>query len=177
MHEHGAEHDDWPTQVWPHIGEADILIIGTPLWLGEESSLCRVVIERLCAYSAQTNEKRPIRLLWQDWWMRCNGHNEDGVKHASMTVLYSLQHVGFVVLPQADCGWIGEVGPGPSYGDNGAGLTNNFTSWNATFMTWNLMHMARMLKERGGMPVYGNVPQAWQDRECFEHPELAVLDT
>jgi multimeric flavodoxin WrbA len=43
--------------------------------------------------------------------------NEDGVKHVAMNVLYSLQHLGYTIPPQADAGWIGEVGPGPSYGD------------------------------------------------------------
>src|SRR3546814_20180769 len=43
--------------------------------------------------------------------------NEDGVKHCAMNILYSLQHVGFVIPPQADAGWLGEAGPGPSYLD------------------------------------------------------------
>ena len=47
--------------------------------------------------------------------------NEDGIKHCAMNVLYSLQHLGFVIPPQADVGWIGEAGPGPSYLDPGSG--------------------------------------------------------
>src|SRR3546814_7268373 len=64
-----------------------------------------------------------------------------------MNILYSLQHVGFVIPPQADAGWIGEAGPGPSYLDPGSGgPENDFTNRNVTFMTWNLLHMARILK-------------------------------
>ena len=68
-----------------------------------------------------------------------------------MNVLYSLQHLGFTIPPQADAGWIGEAGPGPSYGDvlpdgTQIGLDNDFTNRNTTFMTWNLMHLAQMLK-------------------------------
>jgi hypothetical protein len=37
--------------------------------------------------------------------------NEDGVKHCAMNVLYSLQHLGYAIPPQADAGWIGEAGP------------------------------------------------------------------
>ena len=37
-----------------------------------------------------------------------------------MNVLYSLQHLGYVIPPQADAGWIGEAGPGPSYLDEGS---------------------------------------------------------
>lgn len=43
--------------------------------------------------------------------------NEDGIKHCASNVLYSLQHIGYAIPPQADAGWIGEAGPGPSYGD------------------------------------------------------------
>ncbi len=43
--------------------------------------------------------------------------NEDGVKHCAMNALYSLQHLGYAIPPQADAGWIGSIGPGPSYLD------------------------------------------------------------
>jgi hypothetical protein len=46
---------------------------------------------------------------------------EDGIKHCAMNVLYSLQHLGYTIPPQADAGWIGEAGPGPSYLDPGSG--------------------------------------------------------
>jgi multimeric flavodoxin WrbA len=104
--------------------------------------------------------------------------NEDGIKHCAQNVLYSLQHVGYTIPPQADAGWIGEAGPGPSYGDklkNGsvAGVDNDFTQRNTTFMTWNLMHLAKMLKSNGGIPAHGNQRSEW-DAGCrfdFENPE------
>lgn len=47
--------------------------------------------------------------------------------------------------------------PGPSYLDPGSGgPENDFTNRNTTFMTWNLMHMARMIKDIGGIPAHGN---------------------
>ncbi len=48
--------------------------------------------------------------------------NEDGVKHCAQNVLYTLQHIGYTIPPQADAGWIGEAGPGPSYLDPGSGV-------------------------------------------------------
>ena len=39
--------------------------------------------------------------------------NEDGIKHCSMDILYAMQHIGYMIPPQADCGWIGAAGPGP----------------------------------------------------------------
>ncbi len=94
-----------------------------------------------------------------------------GVKHCSMNILYSLQHLGYVIPPQADAGWIGEAGPGPSYLDEGSGgPQNEFTQRNVTFMTWNLMHLARMLKETGGIPAHGNQRSEWDAGCRFDHP-------
>ena len=49
-----------------------------------------------------------------------------------MNVLYSLQHLGYTIPPQADAGWIGEAGPGPSYLDDGLGRARRTTSRTAT---------------------------------------------
>ena len=84
--------------------------------------------------------------------------NEDGAKHCASSLLYGLQHLGFVIPPQADTAWVGEVGPGPSYLDPEAGgPDNDYTRRTSTFMAWNLLHMARMLSEAGGIPAHGNV--------------------
>jgi len=83
--------------------------------------------------------------------------NEDGIKHVAMNVLYSLQHLGYLVPPQADAGWIGEAGPGPSYLDAGSGgPENEFTQRNTRILSWNLMHLAAMLRDSGGIPSEGN---------------------
>jgi len=168
MTEHGWARDDWP-DIQRKVMEADILVIGTPIWLGEESSVCRLVIERLYGYSGNLNAQGQ-----SDYYGRVGGcivtGNEDGVKHCAMTVLYALQHLGYVIPPQADAGWIGEAGPGPSYGDDGIGYDNDFTQRNTTFMTWNLIHMARMLKDAGGIPVHGNQRSEWAAGCRFDHP-------
>lgn len=171
MREHGADRDDWPEVFWPKIRDADILVLGTPLWLGEESSLCRVIIERLYAHSGQRNDRGQYIFYGKVGGCMVTG-NEDGVKHASMTCLYAMQHVGYTIPPQADSGWIGEVGPGKSYGDDGAGYDNDFTKRNTSFMTWNLMHLARMLKDAGGIPNHGNDVEAWNNGARFDHPEI-----
>ena len=65
--------------------------------------------------------------------------------------------VALIMPPQADAGWIGEAGPGPPYADPGSGgLENDFTKRNTRIMTWNLMHVAAMLKRSGGLPTRGN---------------------
>ena len=95
---------------------ADILVIGSAIWLGEKTSAC-------------------------------------------------------TIPPQADAAWLGEAGPGPSYLDEGSGgPENDFTNRNTTFMTWNLLHLARMIKDAGGIPAHGNQRSAWEAGCRFDYP-------
>lgn len=168
----GWDKDDWP-QILQKVMAADILVVTTPIWLGEKSSVCTQAIERLYSASGQLNEAGQYAYYGRVGGCLVTG-NEDGAKHCSMNILYSLQHLGYTIPPQADAGWLGEAGPGPSYLDEGSGgPTNDFTNRNTTFMTWNLMHMARMLKDAGGIPAHGNQRSAW-DAGCkpdFPNPE------
>lgn len=175
MTEHGAEKDDWP-ELWKKVDAADILVIGTPIWLGEKSSVASKLIERLYAMSALQNEKGQYIFYGKVGGCLVTG-NEDGIKHCAMGILYALQHIGYSIPPQADAGWIGEAGPGPSYGDESeygrAGFDNEFTNRNTTFMTYNLLHLANMLKDQNGYPYYGNSREDWDDGTHwnFENPE------
>ena len=176
MTKHGWDRDDWP-DLWAKVKAADILIVGTPIWLGEESSICRILIERLYAMSGELNEKGQSVYYGKVAGCVITG-NEDGIKHTAMTIGYALNHLGYTTPPQADCGWIGEAGPGPSYGDRKedggrVGFDNDFTQRNTTIMTWNCMHLARLLKQSGGLPSTGNDRKAWKagERFGFENPE------
>ena len=179
MTEHGYETDEWP-KIWKTIKSADILIIGTPLWLGEESSICRVAIERLYAMSGELNAEGQSVFYGKTGGAVITG-NEDGVKHTAMSLLFALQHLGYTVPPQADCGWIGEIGPGPSFGDQQeeggpVGFNSEFTQRNTTIMTWNLLQMAQLLKSNGGFPKFGNDRNAWENGERFgfELPDRSI---
>ena len=172
MTEHG-----WPADEWPRIQEqvmaADILVLCSPIWLGDKSSVCTKVVERLYGYSAELNDRGQYAYYGRVGGCLITG-NEDGIKHCSMNILYSLQHLGFTIPPQADAGWIGEVGPGPSYLDpDSGGPENDFTNRNTTFMTWNLLHLARMLKDAGRIPAHGNQRSEWEAgcRWDFPNPE------
>ena len=174
MTEHGFDRDDWPP-IQEQVLEADILVLASPIWLGEKSSVCTRVVERLYGYSGELNEQDQSVYYGRAGGCLVTG-NEDGIKHVAMSVLYGLQHLGFTIPPQADAGWIGEAGPGPSYGDllEGRdlpiGYDNDFTNRNTTFMTWNLLHLARMLKDAGGIPTYGNQRSAWAAGTRFDFP-------
>jgi multimeric flavodoxin WrbA len=172
MTEHGHEADGWPA-LWGRVQAAHICVVGTPIWLGEESSLCRVLIERLYGMSGELNDRGQSTFYGKVGGTVVTG-NEDGIKHVAMSVCYALSHLGLTIPPQADCGWIGEAGPGPSYGDaledgTRAGFDNEFTQRNTTIMTWNLMHMARMLADAGGLPSHGNDRRAWAAGCRFDH--------
>ncbi len=173
MTEHGAERDDWPG-LYEQVLAADILVLGSPIWLGEKSSVCQQVIERLYANSADLNEAGQYAYYGRVGGCLITG-NEDGIKHCAMGILYALQHLGYTIPPQADAGWIGEAGPGPSYGDESddgtrVGEDNDFTQRNTTFMTWNLMHLAHQLKADGGVPAHGNQRSEWAAGCRFDHP-------
>jgi multimeric flavodoxin WrbA len=171
MREHGWKDDAWP-EIYKKVKEADILVIAGPIWLGDNSSQTKKIIERLYACSSELNSEGQYAFYGKAGGCLITG-NEDGIKHCAMNVLYSLQHLGYTIPPQADAGWVGEAGPGPSYGDDGIGLDNDFTNRNTTFMTWNLMHMAKLLKAQGGIPAYGNQRSKWDagSRFDFENPE------
>jgi multimeric flavodoxin WrbA len=176
MREHGFDRDDWPT-LWARVRAADILVLGSPIWLGERSSVCTRVIERLYAQSGQYNDKGQYLYYGKVGGCLVTG-NEDGIKHVASGVLYALQHLGCVIPPQADAGWIGEAGPGPSYGDESdhgsrAGFDNAFTRRNTHFMSWNLLHLARLLKDNGGIPGHGNRRDAFENAGPFVHPNPA----
>jgi multimeric flavodoxin WrbA len=176
MTEDGYDKDDWP-ELFKKVYGADILVLGSPIWLGDKSSVCTQVVERLYSNSGQLNDEGQYIYYGKVGGCLITG-NEDGAKHVAMNVLYSLHHIGYTIPPQVDSTWLGEAGPGPSYGDklddgSRAGFDNDFTNKNTTFMTYNLMHMAKMLKDNGGFPVYGNQQSAWNDgnRFGFENPE------
>ena len=168
MREHGWASDMWP-EVHQQVMESDILVLAGPIWLGDNSSVTKKVIERLYGGSSELNERGQYAYYGKVGGCLITG-NEDGIKHCAMNILYSLQHLGYTIPPQADAGWIGEAGPGPSYLDPGSGgPENDFTNRNTTFMTWNLMHLARMLKDADGIPAYGNQRSAWDAGARFDH--------
>jgi multimeric flavodoxin WrbA len=172
MRKQGWEFDEWP-ELFKKVAAADIVVIAGPIWLGDNSSITKQIIERLYANSGDYNEKGQYIYYGKVGGSIITG-NEDGGKHCSMNILFSLQHIGFTIPPAADVYWVGQAGPGPSYLDkNSGGPENDFTNRNVTFMTWNLMHMAQMLKDAGGIPAYGNIRKEWDDgtRFDFENPE------
>ena len=166
MRQHGWSEDDWP-EIFEKVKAADIVVVCGPIWLGDNSSQTKLLIERLYSNSSDTNDKGQYIYYGKVGGAIITG-NEDGAKHCAMNILYSLQHIGFTVPPAADAGWLGVIGPGPSYADKGSGgPQNDFTNRNITFMTYNLLHMAKIFKQTKGLPALGNVPAEWENGNHF----------
>lgn len=160
MREHGWAQDDFPNLYRSLIAPADIVVIATPVWLGDQSSMTRLAIERLYGWSSETNPQGQWTFYGKVGGAIVTG-NEDGGKHCAAQVLYALSHMGFTIPPQADTYWNGEAGPGPSYLDDNRGPHNAWTTRNTVIAAWNLLHTARRIKDVGGLPAHGNVASGW----------------
>ncbi len=161
MREHGYDRDEFPAIYRDLVEPAQIVIVAGPIWLGDQSSHTRKIIERLYAYSSEVNEAGQWAYYGKVGAALTTG-NDDGGKHVSAQVLYALQHIGLAIPPQADAYWTGEAGPGPSYLDqDGGGQHNAWATRNTVFLAWNTLHLARMLTDAGGIPAYGNSTRDW----------------
>lgn len=143
--------DEWP-KVLEKVKAADIVVIGTPIWLGEKSSLATLAIERLYGSSSVTNDKGQSIFYNKVGGAIVTG-NEDGAKHSAASLLYGLSHIGFLIPPNVDAYWVGEAGPGESYIK--AGRDNEFTKSAIERLAYNTYHLAGMLKNNP-IPAEGN---------------------
>jgi multimeric flavodoxin WrbA len=84
MRQEGWTEDAWPDVIWPKVRDADILVVGTSLWIGEPTSVSRRLVERLYAMTDETNDKgQPI--FYGKVAGTVTTGNEDGVKNAGST--------------------------------------------------------------------------------------------
>ncbi|WP_174731086.1 flavodoxin family protein [Mesobacillus harenae] len=147
------ETDEWPG-IFEKVKDADIIIVGSPVWLGQQSSMATKVIERLYGGSSLTNEKGQYLFYNKVGGVVVTG-NEDGAKQVSRSLIYALSHIGFTIPPNVDTYWVGEAGPGASFIEAN-GQQNEFTMQHTKIMAHNLIHFARLLKENP-IPAKGNV--------------------
>ena len=147
-----GEGDEWP-KILEKVLAADILIIGMPIWFGVRSSVAQLVIERLDGTYNSTNDVGQYPLYNTVAGVVVTG-NEDGAHDCAATTLFNLSHLGCTIPPNADTYWVGDAGPGPSFIEAN-GKDHAYTRKTATWMAHNVVHFARMLKERP-IPAEGN---------------------
>lgn len=108
----GVTSDEGEGDAWPKIREkvieADILLIGTPIWLGQPSSVCKRALERMDAFLEETDEQGRIISYGKVAAVAVVG-NEDGAHHVSAEVYQALNDVGFTIPANAVAYWVGEA--------------------------------------------------------------------
>ncbi|MBS0259697.1 MAG: NAD(P)H-dependent oxidoreductase [Proteobacteria bacterium] len=108
----GVTSDEGEGDAWPAIREkivaADILLIGTPIWLGQPSSVCKRALERMDAFLDETDAQGRMVSYGKVAAVAVVG-NEDGAHHVSAELFQALNDVGFTIPANAVAYWVGEA--------------------------------------------------------------------
>lgn len=145
----GVETDMGDGDQWPALREqvlaADILVIATPIWMGQTSSVTKRVLERLDAELAETQDDgRPI--LFDKVAAVAVVGNEDGAHHVSAELFQALNDVGYSLAPQAVTYWVGEAMGSVDYRD--LPETPESVATTTATLARNTAHLAHLLKGR-----------------------------
>jgi len=136
--------DGWPA-IRAAIVAAELLVIGTPIWLGHPSSVCQMVLERLDAFISETHDDgRPIG--WDRVALLGVVGNEDGAHAVTASVLQGLNDVGFSVAPAGAVYWVGEAMGSVDFKDLDEPPEKVVAAATATVA--NAVHLARELRAR-----------------------------
>lgn len=136
--------DEWPA-LRAKMLAADILIIATPIWMGQPASVCKMILERLDAELSEKDEQGRPSVYGKVAVVGVVG-NEDGAHHVTAEVLQALNDVGFTIPAAAATYWVGEAMGSVDYNDAGpkpgtTGLTTKTAAANAA-------HLARLLRDQ-----------------------------
>ena len=116
----GVTPDEGDGDAWPTIREkvlaADVVVLATPIWMGQPASVAKMVLERLDAEVSETDDAgRPV--LYDKVALVAVVGNEDGAHHSTAACLQALNDVGFTVPAQGATYWVGEAMHGTDYLD------------------------------------------------------------
>lgn len=144
----GVSTDEGDGDEWPAIREkvlaSDIVLLATPIWMGQPSSVAKMVLERLDAEISETDSQgRPV-LFDKVAGVAVVG-NEDGAHHVAAECFQALNDVGFSIPPNATTYWVGEAMQGTDYQD--LDETPETTAGTTKTLAANLAHLARLLRE------------------------------
>lgn len=135
--------DAWPA-IRQKVIDADILVLGSPIWGGVRGSVLQKVYERLDGDLGTTDDKGQTPYFGKVAGCVVTG-NEDGAHDVCANTLYNMTHLGFTVPPYADCYWVGPAGPGNSY-IAAHGDKHLYTNKTARYLAATLTHYARLLR-------------------------------
>jgi multimeric flavodoxin WrbA len=140
--------DEWP-QLRERILAADILVFGTPIWLGQASSIARRVLERMDAFLSETDDDGRMPSYGKVAVAAIVG-NEDGAHWATSQLFQSLNDTGWTIPAVASCYWVGEAMGSTDFKDL-AECPEKVTE-TANMVASNAAHLAGLLK---GAPYPG----------------------
>ncbi|TPK68984.1 NAD(P)H-dependent oxidoreductase [Mesorhizobium sp. B2-3-3] len=107
--------DDWP-KLRRKIIDADIFILGLPIWLGQPSSVAKRVLERMDAFLSETDNRSRMPAAGKVALVAIVG-NEDGAHACHAACFQALNDVGFTVPANGGIYWVGEAMGDTNYVD------------------------------------------------------------
>jgi multimeric flavodoxin WrbA len=134
--------DDWPA-IRQQILAADILIFGTPIWMGQASSVAKLVMERMDAFLSETDGKGRMPSTSKVAVAAIVG-NEDGAHNVSAQIFQALNDVGWTIPAVAACYWVGEAMGSVDFKD--LEHRPRKVTETAKMVAANAAHLARLLK-------------------------------
>lgn len=145
----GVTSDEGPGDDWPllraQILAGDILIFGTPIWLGQASSIAKRVLERMDAFLDETDDQGRMPSYSKVAVAAIVG-NEDGAHAASAQLFQALNDVGWTIPAIGACYWVGEAMGSTDFKD--LPQTPEAVAKTAAMLAANAAHLAAVLKDR-----------------------------
>jgi multimeric flavodoxin WrbA len=142
----GVTSDEGDGDEWPGLRKkilaADILVLGTPIWLGQPSSVCKRVLERLDAFLSETDANKRMPSFGKVAVAAVVG-NEDGAHHCHAEIFQALSDVGFTIPAGAGTYWVGEAMGRVDYKDLKAPYDK--TVQTTRMLAANAAHLAKLL--------------------------------
>ncbi len=135
--------DDWPA-IREQILAADILIFGTPIWMGQTSSVAKLVMERMDAFLSEIDDRGRMPSTSKVAVAAIVG-NEDGAHNVSAQIFQALNDVGWTIPAVAACYWVGEAMGSIDFKD--LEHRPRKVTETAKMVAANAAHLARLLKE------------------------------
>ncbi|MEV4607440.1 flavodoxin family protein [Neorhizobium sp. LMR1-1-1.1] len=143
----GVTSDEGKVDAWPAIREkvlaADILIVGTPIWMGQTSSVTKRALERMDAFLSETDDQGRMVSYGRVAAVAVVG-NEDGAHNVSADVYQALNDVGFTIPANAVAYWVGEAMGSTNFVDLEA-VPDAVTTM-VDMLVRNTVHLAGLLK-------------------------------
>lgn len=135
--------DEWP-RIREQILAADILIFGTPIWMGQPSSVAKLVLERMDAFLDETDEQGRMPSYSKVAVAAIVG-NEDGAHHVCSQLFQGLNDVGWTIPAVGGCYWVGEAMRSTDFKD--LDHRPRMISKTAKMVAANATHLAGLLKK------------------------------